>query len=77
LDTLPEEFSGHNGDVATLRARSLAKRLGLRGQTIDHFAMLLPPGYKVIDALGRVWVLEAKSRGLRFQQWRSFAISAG
>jgi len=69
LDALPEVLSGHRGGVATLRARSLARRLGLKGQTIGHFSMLLPPGYAVVDERGRVWVLEAKSKRLRFQLW--------
>jgi len=63
LDALPEVLSSHRGGVATLKARSLARRLGLKGQTVGHFAILLPLGYAVIDARGRVWVLEAKSGG--------------
>jgi len=69
LDALPEVLSGHKGGVATLRARSLARRLGLKGQAVGHFSMLLPLDYAVVDERGRVWVLEAKSRRLRFQLW--------
>jgi len=60
LDALPEVLSSHRGGVATLMVKSLARMLGLKGQTIGHFSMLLPLGYAVVDALNRVWVLEEK-----------------
>jgi len=71
LDALPEVLSRHRGGVATLRAKSLARKLELSGQAIGHFSMLLPLGYAVVDALSRVWVLEAKLEGrLWFRLWR-------
>jgi len=63
LDALPEVPSSHRGGVATVRAKSMARRLDLKGQTIGHFAALLPLGYAVVDALNRMWVLEERLEG--------------